>query len=152
MQAIDAARKSLVEQLEPIDAEAVELETRLGQLNEDRSRLKAAIKALDATKKPKGKSAARAGRPSPKQKDVRDVATTIVTENPGLLKSALEDLTKDRLTNELGFDLKGFEMRWNEVLGSGEFKLFTIGDEECVKLAGQQTEADAGDRKEKGGA
>ena len=149
MQAIDTARQILISQLEPLDAKATELKDQLAALEADRWRLEAALKALDATKKPKARPIGKAAKPSPKQKDVRDVAIALATANPGLLKSALEDLTKDKLTSELGFDLKGFEMRWNEVMGSDTFTIFMVGEDECVRLASTNSDAELGDRKNK---
>lgn len=122
MQATEAIRTAIQNELDPIEQEEARLLKRLDELAVAKTPLQAALKALDTTKKPKSKAGKRS-KPSPKQKDVREAALGIISENPQVTQSELEELTKDKLTGDLGFDLKGFEMRWKEVLASGDLPL-----------------------------
>lgn len=136
MTAIETIRLAILEELQPVEAEASELEIRLKALNLDKVRLQEALQALEleeAPKKPKATTKAAASKkPSPNQKNVREVALALVEENPGIEKADLEALTKQKLKAELGFDLKGFANRWKEVMSSDAF---AIDVDDCVSLA-----------------
>lgn len=121
MDLITAGEEALLALIAPIDREVTELEARLQGLNGSKAPIEAALKALKSTKKSKKT------KPSPKQEDVREVCLTLVTENPGIKKLELEELVKHKLTEELGFDLKGFARRRNEVFNSDTFTIATDG-------------------------
>ena len=127
MQALETIRQNLLAELEPIEQEATKLKTRLNELATTKAQLKAALKALEPKKNGKAKASSKAAKPSPKQKDVREVATALVKENSSIDKADLEALVKQKLTDERGFDLKGFEMRWKEVIASGTFSVDADG-------------------------
>lgn len=118
---IESIRAAILEQLNPIEKESAELEARLEGLSQEKNQLKEALGALEPPKKAKSKATAKAKKPSPKQKEVREVAMALVAENPAIDKADLEELTKQKLKAELGLDLKGFDMRWSEVMSSGTF-------------------------------
>lgn len=135
MNSIKTIRELTIAELEIIDAQVAERQELLDEALHSQSRLKASLKALDTEKKPKAKTASKAATPkkrSPKQKHVRDVARVFATENPGIERAALEELTKQKLKDELGFDLKGFEMRWGEVLASDTF---LVADDNTITVA-----------------
>ena len=140
MNSIETIRDLMIAQLEIVDVQVAERQELLNEAFDSQSRLKASLKALDTEKKSKAKPANKAAapkKPSPKQKDVREVAIVFAAENPGIEKAVLEGLTKQKLKDELGFDLKGFEMRWGEVLASGTF---IVSDDDTITVATSKAE------------
>ena len=121
MNPINAGEEALVALVAPIDREVAELEARLKVLKTSKAPIQAALKALRGNKKSK------ASKPSPKQEDVREVCLAIVQAHPGITQTELEDKAKRKLTEELGFDLKGFAKRRNEVLNSSTFAIAADG-------------------------
>ena len=121
MNLITAGEEALLALIAPIDHEVTELETRLQALKGSKAPIQAALKALKSTKKSKKT------KPSPKQEDVREVCLALVASNPGIKKTELEELVKHKLTEELGFDLKGFARRRNEVFASNTFTIAADG-------------------------
>lgn len=121
MNLITAGEEALLALIAPIDREVTELETRLNALKGSKAPIQAALKALRSTKKSKKT------KPSPKQEDVREICLALVASNPGIKKTELEELVKHKLTEELGFDLKGFARRRNEVFNSDTFSIATDG-------------------------
>ncbi len=121
MNLISAGEEALLALIAPIDSEVMELETRLQALKGSKAPIQAALKALRSTKKSKKT------KPSPKQEDVREVFLALVASNLGIKKSELEELAKHKLTEELGFDLKGFARRRNEVFASNTFTIAADG-------------------------
>lgn len=121
MNLISAGEEALLALIAPIEREVTELETKLKALKGSKAPIQAALKALKSTKKSK------ITKPSPKQEDVRKVYQALVAANPGIKKTELEELAKHKLTEELGFDLKGFARRRNEVFASDTFTITADG-------------------------
>ena len=140
MNPIDIARQALIDQLNPIEQEEVQLQDRLDQLKATKAPIVAAIKVIDAAQKTKPKASNKSSRSSPKQKDVRDVCLALVAANPGIDKNDLEALAKQKLTEELGFDLKGFARRLGEVLGS---KTLVVAEDGSVAIARPESDAES---------
>ncbi len=121
MNLITAGEEALLALIAPIEQEVTELETKLQALKGSKAPIQAALKALKSAKKSKKT------KPSPKQEDVREVYQALVAANTGIKKTELEELVKHKLTEELGFDLKGFARRRNEVFASNTFSTAADG-------------------------
>lgn len=129
--AIDTAREALLSELEPLKQAYEQTKTQLEAIELSKKQLEAALKALQNGR---GRSKASRGAPKPcaRKSDVHDVCKAIVAENPNIPKADLEELAKEKLSLELGFNLSGFGLRFREVLSSGTF---IVDEAECVAIA-----------------
>jgi len=123
---IPAAKKMVAEaqkEVDGLEADKARLESSLNELKPGKKKSKAGSEASKATK-PKKRSA--------KQKDVREVCLAVVKENLAITKADLESFAKHKLEDDLGFDLKGFGLRFGEVLSSNTF---SVAVDDTVSIA-----------------
>jgi len=149
MQAIDATREFILGQIKAIASRipaakkvVAEAQKEVERLEADKARLESSLNELKPGKKKSkaGGEASKATKPkkrSAKQKDVREVCLAVVKENLAITKADLESFAKHKLEDDLGFDLKGFGLRFGEVLSSDTFSVATDGTV-SIALAGQQ--------------
>jgi len=144
MQAIDATREFILGQIKSIasripEAKKVvaEAQKEVEGLEADKARLESSLNELKPSKKKSkaGGETNKATKPkkrSVKQKDVREVCLAVVKENPAITKADLESFAKHKLEDDLGFDLKGFGLRFGEVLSSDTF---SVAVDDTVSIA-----------------
>ncbi|NOY42779.1 MAG: hypothetical protein GXP26_13215 [Planctomycetes bacterium] len=144
MQTIDETRKFILGQIKSIASRipaakkvVAEAQKEVDELEADKSRLESSLAELKPGKKKSkaGDEANKATKPkktSVKQKDVREVCLAVVKENPAISKVDLENFAKHKLEDDLGFDLKGFGLRFGEVLSSD---IFAVAPDETVSIA-----------------
>ncbi len=132
MNSVDLVRDTLLAAIEPLDRKTYELQEELDQVQLEKAPLIAALEAIDPPKSKKGSVTSKTFKPSPKQSDVRQVCVALVKENPGIKNPDLEELVKHKLTEEMGFGLRGFAKRYSEVFGS---KTFVIEADETISIA-----------------
>lgn len=114
MNAVEIARKALLEELEPLAAEFAKVQARLLELEQSKNQLEAALKALSPNRRasPKRKTS----KPCAKKADVMEVCLQLVQDNPGIPKEDLETMVKERLAKH--FNLSGASLRISECLAS----------------------------------
>lgn len=66
------------------------------------------------------KKNSKAKKPSCTKQEVIGIVEGLLKDNGSLNRTDLEDLTTDKLKNELNRDLKGFAMRFREALGDSQ--------------------------------
>ncbi|TWT96931.1 hypothetical protein Pla108_27070 [Botrimarina colliarenosi] len=133
MPTVEAAREALIAIRDPLLEEKTQLARQLIRIEADLAPIESALEALDCDASKPAKQRGKSKSKSPRQEDVRKVMLQLVAANPGIDRSELEELTKDKLRNELGFDLKGFANRSKEVLSKNGFAVEASGG---VYLAG----------------
>lgn len=119
-------------QLAPISLEVAETEERLKTLQNSKARLEAARIALAGTKSGKAKSGGKERKPAANKTTVMKVCLDIATQNSPIAKADLEELAKDKLSDDLGFSLTGVQLRLRECLADDAFD---ITDDEMISLA-----------------
>lgn len=133
MNAIATAREAILSQLEPIERQADGLRHRLAELEAEKAPLEAALAALDESKKPKGRKAA---KPCAKKPDVEAVCRSLLSEDGSLSRGDLEARAKKKLSGELGFSLSGFGLRFKQCLASNGFVVSEAGIVTLTRTAG----------------
>lgn len=119
-------------QLEPIYIEVAETTELLKTLQNSKARLEAARVALTGNKAGKAKSGTKDRKPSANKTTVMKVCLDIATQNDPITKEDLEQLAKDKLSDDLGFSLTGVQLRLRECLADDAFD---ITDDDMVSLA-----------------
>ncbi|WP_153558155.1 hypothetical protein [Roseimaritima sediminicola] len=125
--AVEAARESLLSQLEPVEREAAALKERLAAIEQTRDQLEAAIKALTPDRKPKSRGSRKPSKPFAKKADVHAVCLALVEANAPIAKADLESLAKHKLSEDLDFSLSGVSLRLSECLRSEDFNISPEG-------------------------
>lgn len=119
-------------QLEPICVEVAQTTEHLKTLQNSKARLEAARAALTGTKGGKAKSGNKERKPSANKSTVMKVCIDIATQNAPIAKADLEELAKDKLSDDLGFSLTGVQLRLRECLADDAF---AITDDDMVSFA-----------------
>lgn len=118
-------------QLEPIERETAEVERRLAELKSIKAKLEAAYQALSGRSIASGKNGRKAAKPCARKRDVMELCLSIVKENKGIDKAALEEKVKEELGKNRGLSLSGLTLRMAECLRSDRF---TVSEEGSVSL------------------
>lgn len=95
MDALLASREYLKSQIAPKVAKKKELQEQIDAIDKEIAPIEDALAALGKTK-------------SLKKSDVQSVLHKLAKENPGVDRKTLEDLAKEKLQKELGFNLRNF--------------------------------------------
>lgn len=95
MDAIHASREYLKSQIDPKVAKRRELQDLIDALDKEIAPIEDALAALSKTK-------------SLKKSDVHSVLKKLAAENPDTDRQTLEELAKEKLQKELGFNLRNF--------------------------------------------
>ena len=69
----------------------------------------------------------RSRKPCCNKDEVISILRELLRDNGSLSKSELEELAKDKLSNQFGKSLSGFAMRFKEALSNAEFTEVTPG-------------------------
>jgi hypothetical protein len=122
---------------EAILAELASLDRNVAELNEEQKKLDQKKAKVENERRPlmnalKELTTAKNGKPSPKKKDVQPVCLEFVEARPGISKEELKKQVKDKLRLDLGFDLKGVDLRFEECLSS---PMFAVAVDDTVSLA-----------------
>lgn len=126
-----AGYEALLSLIEPLTRETEELQQRLAEIEIEKAPLDAALKELRPGKKGRTKAKSKAAKPSASKANVHAACLALVKTNPGISKDELKELAKHKLSHELGFDLRGFELRLKECLASDTF---SISADESVSI------------------
>ncbi|WP_430451105.1 hypothetical protein [Rhodopirellula europaea] len=134
MSAVDNALKVihdhdqlLLDQLQPLEQEASELEARLATIHELRDEIKSRLKVPPEKKSSPKRQTRRASRPCAKKADVLLALRDLVSQNQPIDRSDLESLAKHKLRDEQNFSLSGVKLRLQECLSSDEFSIDDAG-------------------------
>jgi len=127
MSTIQAARSSLLKQLEPLAIEHAEAKERLDAIEQTKTMLEAALKALEEPRKAKSKATRKASKPYARKDDVMAVCVALVQANQPIAKSDLKSLAKHKLSEDQGFNLSGVSLRLSECLASETFQVDADG-------------------------
>lgn len=119
MNAVETARKALLEEHESLKSEFVETKARATELEKSISQIEAALKALAPGKSAKAKR--KSTKPFVKKPDVMKVCLQLVEDNPAIPRGDLETMIKERLASD--FNLSGVSMRIRECLASEHFNV-----------------------------
>ena len=128
---IEQIERVLLAELSPLNKQLERLHSEVSVLEEQRSRLTAAIEALSGGAK-KGRAPKR-GKPCTTKAEVIQILSQLLQDNHSLAPEDLEGLAKDRLSRELGKSLSGFSLRWKQALRDPRFVLRSDGQYELAE-------------------
>ena len=112
-------------QADTLKSQADSLRKQLADVEDEYQRIQSAADILAGKGKVSKPSSATAkkrkqGKPAPTRAHVIKCMTVILTDNPVLESDELEELTKDKLSEE-GFSKNGFVLRFKEALAGEDF-------------------------------
>lgn len=123
----EAAQEALLDLIKPLSEEEQQLQLRLDEIQQAKAPLEAALNELKSKKHPKSRQRSKAGKKTVCKQDVLSACLKLVDSNYPIYREDLKELVKDKLTTEKGVDLRGFELRFKEVLASQDFDVSKAG-------------------------